>query len=948
MPNSFTNTTFSTTYKDDFKDSDHYHRILFNSGRALQARELTQLQTITQNELERLGRHIFKEGSVVLPGGLTLDRNYEFVKLETSDTSAFSVGDVIQGLTSSVQAKILEIVAATDTDPATFYVKYINSSTSTGVVDEPVRFTPGEFVQRTASSDSIRVQVVSITGNFAVGRGTRASVNNGVYFTRGHFVSVTPQSALVSKYSDTPNETIGMKVVEDVVTVSDTNALYDNQNNNIPNLTAPGADRYRITLTLAMESELDSGDNFFSINEVANGLLLREVDDTEYARIDGELSARTKEESGDYIVEGFTSVMEAGDSDRVLSLNVEGGIAYVDGRRVARPNVEPIVVNKPRETEVVEETVSANFGNYVRVTAPTLSGIIPNINVFQTVTLKNAVNFGGSEIGTARVRSLVKDGANYRLHLFDIKINDGSKFSEARSIGLTTGHFNLVTEGGVAVIKEAVNNNLFFGLGKIRPSLVDDVTLTVQRRFTATTNGSGVVTLSGLGTDESFSNSTSWIVALDSASATQILPDATATNAGEVTTGRPAAETIEVLALVDKTASAVTIRPKTRTVSNQIGLTVDSDGTGVKFIRLDNPDIFKLNSAVDSATSVSVLNRFSLDNGQRDNFYLNGRLILKSGFSAPAGPITVNYEYFEHGAGDFFAVNSYDANDIGYQNIPKHILSNGLEVDLRNFLDFRPYRDSADGSFTASDINELPINTDTIAADITYYKGRNDILVLTPDQEVKYIEGVQALDNRLTPETPALNLKIKEFQLQPFTDDLEDVDETFIENRRFTMRDISAIVERIDNIEEAVSLNLLEASTASLEVLDSDGNPRFRNGFFADNFANLFYSDVENEQYTASFNLHDQLLQPDFVENEVPLVYDSADTATSNTKLTGNALTLDYTSSVYINQNLASETENINPFEVITFTGELKLSPEVDEWEERRFITRTIRRIRTF
>ena len=178
MPNSFTNTTFSTTYKDDFKDSDHYHRILFNSGRALQARELTQLQTITQNELERLGRHIFKEGSVVLPGGLTLDRNYEFVKLETSDTSAFSVNDVIQGLTSSVQAKILQIVAATDTDPATFYVKYINSSTSTGIVNDPVRFTPGEFVQRTASSDSIRVQVVSIAGNFAVGRGTRASVNN--------------------------------------------------------------------------------------------------------------------------------------------------------------------------------------------------------------------------------------------------------------------------------------------------------------------------------------------------------------------------------------------------------------------------------------------------------------------------------------------------------------------------------------------------------------------------------------------------------------------------------------------------------------------------------------------------------------------------------------------------------------------------------------------------
>ena len=41
MPNNFNKNTFATTYKDDFVDSANYHRILFNSGRALQARELT-------------------------------------------------------------------------------------------------------------------------------------------------------------------------------------------------------------------------------------------------------------------------------------------------------------------------------------------------------------------------------------------------------------------------------------------------------------------------------------------------------------------------------------------------------------------------------------------------------------------------------------------------------------------------------------------------------------------------------------------------------------------------------------------------------------------------------------------------------------------------------------------------------------------------------------------
>ena len=60
MATTFTKNTFGVTYKDDFADSDNYHRILFNSGRAVQARELTQSQTITQEEIARFGRHVFK------------------------------------------------------------------------------------------------------------------------------------------------------------------------------------------------------------------------------------------------------------------------------------------------------------------------------------------------------------------------------------------------------------------------------------------------------------------------------------------------------------------------------------------------------------------------------------------------------------------------------------------------------------------------------------------------------------------------------------------------------------------------------------------------------------------------------------------------------------------------------------------------------------------------
>ena len=73
MATTFTETTLSTTYKDDFRDSDNYHKILFNSGVGLQARELTQLQTILQNQITRFGNNIFKEGAVVEPGGVNVN-----------------------------------------------------------------------------------------------------------------------------------------------------------------------------------------------------------------------------------------------------------------------------------------------------------------------------------------------------------------------------------------------------------------------------------------------------------------------------------------------------------------------------------------------------------------------------------------------------------------------------------------------------------------------------------------------------------------------------------------------------------------------------------------------------------------------------------------------------------------------------------------------------------
>ena len=54
-------------YYDDFNKDDNFYKILFKPGYPVQARELTGLQSLLQNQVESFGKHIFKEGSMVIP-----------------------------------------------------------------------------------------------------------------------------------------------------------------------------------------------------------------------------------------------------------------------------------------------------------------------------------------------------------------------------------------------------------------------------------------------------------------------------------------------------------------------------------------------------------------------------------------------------------------------------------------------------------------------------------------------------------------------------------------------------------------------------------------------------------------------------------------------------------------------------------------------------------------
>jgi hypothetical protein len=898
------------------------------------------MQTIIQSEIARFGRNIFKEGASVNPGGFTINAGYEFIKLNTAvynlpGTSI--VGNIFQGATTGVRAEVIEVVEAVGGDPATLYVKYIGGASAGASARTAIRFAASESLSD--GSNTLVVQTTNTTINPAIGTGVRFSVSSGDFFTQGHFVFAEAQSIILSKYSNDYTGTIGFTVTQDIVTVADNVNLYDNQGAT-PNTTAPGADRYRIRLTLIDQADVDSDGTFIYIAKVVNSIIVNNVTGTdEYNKINDLLAKRTKEESGDYIVRPFFLKFDEDSDINMLQADISPGLAYINGYRVELSSPARIRIAKPTATTSFNnQAVAASYGNYVL--ASTIKGT-PLINTLELWTLKSAITFGGSNLGTARVRAVEEDGANYRYYITDVKMYGTNKFSAVRSIGSSaTNYADLVLENSLAVIKDAANNDLLFPLPLNRPKNLTDISLQVQKRFT-TTAAAGTATLGPglLGTGETWTDVNSWIIAVDS-NGQNVSSTVTVTGSGSTTATisglSPYGGTIEVLAYVDKstgTARAKTIATTTVTAS------AVTDSSGNKTINLGKADVYDILRLRDSdSNGIDLTNYFRFDNGQRDNFYDTGKLLLKSTFSDP-GSVFVRFRYFTHGAGDFFNATSYDSATTGlsYGEIPSFTLTSGTTIPLRDYLDFRPRIGDKGTTFDSATakVNFLPKNGNVIRSDVDYYLPRYDKLIADETSTITIISGEPALDPAY-PTTPSNTLELYKIRLNANTFNESDLGITAVDHKRYTMADIGKLEKRIDRLEEYTTLSLLEINTNTFSVVDSTGISRTKAGFLADGFNDHFFSDTTSSEYRASVDPTSGVVQPSVVSRNIRLNYDSSQS--SNVILKGDNVYLSYVDSAYIEQTAVSGTENINPFAVVFNQGVLELSPASDEWREVKYL----------
>ncbi len=335
-------------YFDDFNEKNNFHRILYRPSYAVQARELTQQQTILQNQTRQFGNHVFKNGAMVIPGHVSLNKKYSYVKIENTFDRGFGGGvesipeasswfstpnasteDIsytpteIVGVTSGVRARVINGTPPEDSDDQTLYYEYISSPNAhatfiDGEVIEQYIINSDEespnFGNPSPYSESGTRFVAKVSGTFnatvptyeSCGYGSISSVEDGVYYIDGFFVNVEKQSIIIDKYSDTPSVRVGLRKYDTFVAPEDNPSLNDNAQGSY-NYAAPGAHRLKINMKLEyveLDSVIDTN-NFIQLQVIENGILIQELRKTEYGELRKEFAHRTFDESGHYTVNPF-------------------------------------------------------------------------------------------------------------------------------------------------------------------------------------------------------------------------------------------------------------------------------------------------------------------------------------------------------------------------------------------------------------------------------------------------------------------------------------------------------------------------------------------------------------------------------------------------------------------------------------------------------------------
>jgi hypothetical protein len=498
-------------YFDDFDANNDYHKVLFKPGYPVQARELTTLQSILQNQIEKFGQHFFKEGAKVIPGNTSYNTFYYGIQLQNTfqgvPVSAYAeqlIGSKITGQTSGVSAVVDKIVLPENSERGnlTLYINYLNSNIQNNSTQQ---FFDGETLvsSTTISSGLLGNSLISSGQPFAVTisnesniLGSCFSITDGVYFIRGQFVDVNTETLILDQYNNKPNYRVGLFVNEEIINSDIDESLNDNSQG-FNNYASPGADRLKISVSLFKKSLNDFDDNnFIELATIIDGSLRSKKNASEYNIFTDELARRTYNESGDYIVKPFDITIKeslnnnlgngglftrnqftysgSSPSDDLAIYQISPGKAIVRGYEVETVSPVFLDVQKPRTTTTLEnQAINYNTGSTLLLNNVHGTPIIGIGNTY-VLSLRNervgtSSNVAtGKEIGVARVYDCKLESGSYNssnqdlnqwsISLYDIQTTTEITLNEPVSLLVPT-FVQGASSGASGFIKDRVSNS---------------------------------------------------------------------------------------------------------------------------------------------------------------------------------------------------------------------------------------------------------------------------------------------------------------------------------------------------------------------------------------------------------------------------------------------------------------------------------------------------------
>ncbi len=441
-------------YFDDYDSSKDFYKVLFRPSYPIQGRELNTLQSILQNQVESYGKYRFKQGDLVVPGEVGLNKKLDFVKLSSVSEVAVNVGGEIiyqkydisglvgqkvNGLSSGVIAIVLDIAKSTENNNDTLYVKYLTAGTSgdeetfrqgetlevVDGVNSPLLVvgTDGSVLPTNVAVTDPDTGTVTFQESGAMGYAAAVKVEEGVYFVNGFFVRNNPALIVVDGYNNVPSVKVGFKVSESLVAPEEDPTLYDNSFG-ASNYAAPGAHRLKVDLEVIKYGYDETPDkNFIQLLTIKNGVIQRQIKQADYSLLEKTLARRTYDESGDYVVENFDidvreyyqrdgnlGVYSLGSDETVNGLSVTDasekivtsigpGKAYVRGFEIVNKETKYLEIDKARST-LTRDNVTINAAKLASFTISNLYNTLPlnaygsDLTAYPTIYLNSVYNDG--------------------------------------------------------------------------------------------------------------------------------------------------------------------------------------------------------------------------------------------------------------------------------------------------------------------------------------------------------------------------------------------------------------------------------------------------------------------------------------------------------------------------------------------------------------------------